>query len=751
MENMTPGNDGEFDWDPAQETTTAWSTSNSRVNKGRRAYGRRASRKSTNPEQQRGDNSKRQSVQRSRTFEDRNISRLDEEDTSSHNNTEWGSALSNSSFDVTRSTEDAAPPQLPPPLPFVRHTRSTSFNPSLLQRPPLLQRQSYSTSSPVRSESTRGSMSSSTASSLATTDSRSEQIENAQPNLGTLELSFFPSPRPPTKVKKIDLTPLNIDSTGRSKRKKLSQLNHSETDLSDSSPASFVSPSSTSFSRLAKSTERAFAWIKPPDLCSPGLKETSGPFDFSCLTDANTSSPAKSVATTSSRKRGVCELPFDDEDEASVNAGNLLLSASSYGSRSRSRSRIFSTNSTVKVAGSFEMPDASESLGRGGTYSDNQDEERDEDSAAESDAFEDSSVDDAMDVEPDFRTSVLRTENISRLPPKPRRRSSEIFDDSVFGAKQKVDSTLVLDPSQIFETMSSYNDLKFLIKALRKEKVGSTFASFGTNRTWTIAPPPVWDSRRRAAFLQWASRGLGFSLRAGGGAISFLQTSVSKGGDILECLETALIAYKAEKDEFTANHSKPSASTNALGSSFPCRYVCLRFHSEQTIDTDSHLFVPVIYSRPSSLQSRSRMKAVGSSIQVDADIDRDLLSGIESLNVTDVTQARTGTDVPFVRSVTIDTISAPAPPTNKMVLLPFDGAESPQESHRLSGEHHVGGHDLVLHLHGLSPTPSRGPPPLPMNRVSRMSVSPFLQPLSVRHGGPRISNVPFDEDDCLDT
>ena len=44
-----------------------------------------------------------------------------------------------------------------------------------------------------------------------------------------------------------------------------------------------------------------------------------------------TSSPTYSVATTgSSRKRGVCELPFDDAEESSLNGGQSFMSTSSF-------------------------------------------------------------------------------------------------------------------------------------------------------------------------------------------------------------------------------------------------------------------------------------------------------------------------------------------------------------------------------------------------------------------------------------
>lgn len=543
LENLSPGKEEEeFDWDPSETTVTAWSASNTRAAKGRRAYGRRASKNNA----KNGDN-KRRANQRRRQFQE---TTLDEESafierSSSHNTTEWNSTSSNSSLDLNRSETLPVPP---PPGPFGRSKSNASVSSSVPNKPPLL-RQSRSMS--VRSDSRRDSSSASTtSSSITSVDSRFGSCENTQPNnVGVPNGSSLLSPQPPTKLKKIDMTPLDIETKG-SARKKMRQR-HYENDMSDSSP-SFMSPNNNnSFSRLAKSAELAAAWIKPPAL-SPGLKDVMG-FDFGCLGSANsTSSPTASVATTgSSRKRGVCELPYDDAEEASFNGSQSFMSTSSFETRSRSRSRIFSNGSFSKSITAEDAPDPSDLFSRNGTDDvDSHDEKSEDDaSAQESEASEESSQDHSMDIDHEEEDAMNHqdTRSASPVPPKPVRRSSNNFEETVFGSK-KNQSTVAdsLHPEKIFDAMSDYEDLKFLIKALRKEKHGSTIASFGTTKTWTIAPPSAWDPRRRTAFLQWASRGLGFSLRAGGGAVAFLQTTVMKGGVILESLEAALVAHKAQ-------------------------------------------------------------------------------------------------------------------------------------------------------------------------------------------------------------
>ena len=566
--NVGPGAEEEFEWDPSKSTVTAWSTNHTRLNKGRRAYGRRGSKKSAYGDAGAGNGAR--AFQRRRPFQSSNIG-LDDDDASvelagNQSNAEWGSASSGSSIDLTRPETLVAPP---PPRPLGDHVRSKSITATAgaPQRPPLLR---HSRSMSISSiHGTRDSFRSSLSSGSSSTDSVFEQSENTQPNIIGQEDEIFSShrsPQPPTKLKKIDMTPSNVDNAGFSRRKKLMRQRQQETDLSDSSP-SFVSPNHNSFRQLAQSAELAAAWIKLPDL-SPSVKETIG-VDFGYFADSNAASPTQSVATTSSsRKRGVCELPFDDGEDFSFTTAHSFsgMSSPSASTRSRSRSRIFSGGTIMAVPAS-ESPAPSELFVRGETDDDSHDEKSDQ--ASQADGSDDSSVEQAMDFEleePDKMTSLVP-------PNQVRRSSSNNFDGSAFGASEKTEGNL-LAPSHIFETMSDYEDLKYLIKALRKEKLGSTIASFGPSKVWTILPKSEWDPRRRAAFLQWASRGLGFSLRSGGGGVAYLQMPVSKGGDVLESLQTALVAHKKKsQDEKVDLPLEKDTACIVPSATFSARYV----------------------------------------------------------------------------------------------------------------------------------------------------------------------------------
>ena len=91
--------------------------------------------------------------------------------------------------------------------------------------------------------------------------------------------------------------------------------------------------------------------------------------------------------------------------------------------------------------------------------------------------------------------------------------------------------------------MSSYEDLKFLIRELRKEDRRHN-STFGTGDMWKVAPPVNWSSQRRGAFTGWTKGHLGFQVRSAGMGFIFVQIVKDRGTQVLETLEAALIEYK---------------------------------------------------------------------------------------------------------------------------------------------------------------------------------------------------------------
>eukprot|EP00957_Ditylum_brightwellii_P079581 6050810-Ditylum_brightwellii.AAC.1 len=125
---------------------------------------------------------------------------------------------------------------------------------------------------------------------------------------------------------------------------------------------------------------------------------------------------------------------------------------------------------------------------------------------------------------------------------------------------------------ELFESIPCYDDLKFLIKELRKVHTTKNFASFGLSSNCTVVPRSAWPSGRKAAFVQWATTKLGFSLRSAGGNVAYLQVTFEKGADILKALESCLIDHKAtllqkEKETVAAPHNTPLFHTMTLPSS----------------------------------------------------------------------------------------------------------------------------------------------------------------------------------------
>ena len=158
----------------------------------------------------------------------------------------------------------------------------------------------------------------------------------------------------------------------------------------------------------------------------------------------------------------------------------------------------------------------------------------------------------------DFADVVFSTVNGNKgyeLPKRRGRRSDTQWKKEGKGdimawpkAKQKKEKK----PQLTFDSISSYEDLKFLIKVLRKSVRGKTIASFGGSAAMggcTIAIPGSWSTDRKASFMGWVTGPkVGFSLRsAGGTGGSFLQTTLNRAEEVLGEMERVLIEQK-EKD-----------------------------------------------------------------------------------------------------------------------------------------------------------------------------------------------------------
>lgn len=107
-------------------------------------------------------------------------------------------------------------------------------------------------------------------------------------------------------------------------------------------------------------------------------------------------------------------------------------------------------------------------------------------------------------------------------------------------------STRIFEPEKatvddILKYMPSHEDIEFLSTSLQQNLEGQRGC-----RSCNIAPPVTWAAKRRDAFFQ-ATRTLGFTFRAGGGSVSYIQIPKTRGSALLSLLNSTLAAYDEGK------------------------------------------------------------------------------------------------------------------------------------------------------------------------------------------------------------
>lgn len=273
-------------------------------------------------------------------------------------------------------------------------------------------------------------------------------------------------------------------------------------------------------------------------------------------------SPARSVASLS-RKRGVAggsPLGFSSSewDDWSAGGGLAAMDASNNSSsssftnpnwstvRPRPRSRIYSPDPSslplpfghsTTINPSLPPPhpnryhsNPSPDPTAARDVMDIDSEDDDDNESRSNDGFLDSS-----DRDSSFESS-------NRDPP------SHSFRVSARGGGKppQVPLRLVETEQDVLESMPSYNDLKFVISSLRHQSCARVNFHCAS---WQLCPRLRWEPTRRAGLIQWATRHLGFALRAIGGSHSYLQISKARGLDLLVKLEQSRALYKQEQGE----------------------------------------------------------------------------------------------------------------------------------------------------------------------------------------------------------
>lgn len=151
--------------------------------------------------------------------------------------------------------------------------------------------------------------------------------------------------------------------------------------------------------------------------------------------------------------------------------------------------------------------------------------------------------------------------------------------------------------NEILASMSSVDDLKFLISALRHEK---TKPFCGNNGLWNVLPKKTWNMDRRSAFVNWLSNSLQFLVCSLGNGIIVLKISASSGEELLGRLKSSLQEYQ----------DRPSI----------------------VVPPSQVLVAPSVATAEVSL-SRSKKPSLTSSLE--CALDFDLTSNLEKLTVAD--------------------------------------------------------------------------------------------------------------------
>lgn len=109
--------------------------------------------------------------------------------------------------------------------------------------------------------------------------------------------------------------------------------------------------------------------------------------------------------------------------------------------------------------------------------------------------------------------------------------------------------TRQLTDGEIFDSKSSYDDFKFLLKTMiqwsKTTNKHGKVASMGLNNGCQIAVPHHWSHVRKSNFIRWASVSCGFRVGNAGQGLSILRCVESKGLEILGTLKRILEDHKA--------------------------------------------------------------------------------------------------------------------------------------------------------------------------------------------------------------
>ena len=416
--------------------------------------------------------------------------------------------------------------------------------------------------------------------------------------------------------------------------------------------------------------------------------------DYGDFTEGAGSSPAQSVTTTgSSRKRGMSEDPSEDNDDMFTSIGGFSARRTSFANASASRS------SRMLAGGQDLLPTAPPTLRYVPIGVRDEEPFRRTGRAMniDSDGEEGSEDDEKDELEflPNDDESTLEISECGSSP------SNDSVNDC---ATPGLCLQIVDTEDQVLSSMSSYDDLKFLIKELKKEEKSAAMApSIGSRRNFSVNPPCSWPADRRSRFMTWASKQLGFSLRFADPTVRYLQISASKGIVMLSLLNSALILHKRRE--------------KAIGT------------KSQSINKDSPFVIDTSTYMGAGQKDVLKSSVKGFNLVKDPDDSAEAVL-VESLNLMSFKDK----EQLLLRRVTEDDrVKATSRPS---IITTMDCSPRPrQSSHAPLDESHVFGtctdRDLVGLMQGVSPvvptSKSSRPPRLSFSSVSSVVSKPPQQ------------------------
>eukprot|EP00588_Corethron_pennatum_P009363 CAMPEP_0194276296 /NCGR_PEP_ID=MMETSP0169-20130528/8920_1 /TAXON_ID=218684 /ORGANISM="Corethron pennatum, Strain L29A3" /LENGTH=1536 /DNA_ID=CAMNT_0039019985 /DNA_START=113 /DNA_END=4723 /DNA_ORIENTATION=- len=277
---------------------------------------------------------------------------------------------------------------------------------------------------------------------------------------------------------------------------------------------------------------------------TPQLKKDTayspGPVDPTPFNKTSRTLEASLSTSSNCRKRGVCASPPDTND-----IGEYVID--SHGTpveRRRSRCRVLSPHKGAKEKNNelkgenyiFDVEHRPQAAGLNDVSFCS--------TVASLESDSDTSVD-----ENDKNTSVNR--NVQSFQSVP------LFGGRNLSITEVLEGTPLF--LSMIKAVPSFNDLRFLLRMMRSDPNGKKVPTFGvSSRFVTVAVPNQWNSERKAKFLAWSTTGessehsapgLGFNLRAVGGNVFFLQIAENRAEVVQKFLELAFRHMKVNNSD----------------------------------------------------------------------------------------------------------------------------------------------------------------------------------------------------------